>query len=127
MDEEDRGRLSGGKSSQFEQRRRRVLTRAAPLAVIAVVAFVGGIVVGGGPDAPGAQRFVDAWEHEDYAAMYAELSPASQASVSEEDFQRAYEDAASTMTLQSLTAGQVTEADDLVSTTVEISTHAFGS
>jgi peptidoglycan glycosyltransferase len=126
MDEEDRGRLSGGNPSRDEQRRRRVLTRAAPLAGIAVVAFVFGIVAGGGPDSPGAQRFVDAWAHEDYAAMYHELSPDSQSKISLEAFERAYQDAASTMTMQSLSAGEVSDADDLVSTPVRISTHAFG-
>lgn len=125
--DEDRGRLSGGNRSLSEQRRQRVLTRAAPLIVIAVVAFVLGIIVGGGPDAPGAQRFVDAWEQEDYGAMYKELSPDSQSKVSRDDFERAYQDAASTMTMQSLTAGTVTDADDLVSTPVQITTHAFGT
>jgi beta-lactamase class D len=127
MDEDDRGRLSGGNRSLSEQRRRRVLTRAAPLIVIAVVAFVLGIIVGGGPDAPGAQRFVDAWANEDYGAMYKELSPDSQSKVSRDAFERAYQDAASTMTMQTLTAGTVTDADDLVSTPVEITTHAFGT
>src|SRR5690242_18100363 len=107
MDEEDRGRKSGGTRSLSEQRRQRVLTRAAPLILIAVVAFVLGIVVGGGPDAPGAQRFVDAWEQEDYGAMYKELSADSQSKVSRDDFERAYQDAASTMTMQSLEAGEV--------------------
>ena len=39
------------------------------------MAFAGGIVVAAEPDAPAAQRFVDAWERDDIAAMYAELTP----------------------------------------------------
>ena len=42
------------------------------------MAFAGGIVVAVEPDAPAAQRFVDAWERDDIAAMYDELTPAAQ-------------------------------------------------
>ena len=52
--------------------------RTAPLIVVATMAFAGGIVVAVEPDAPAAQRFVDAWERDDIAAMYAELTPAAQ-------------------------------------------------
>jgi hypothetical protein len=127
MDEEDRGRLSAGSRPRTEQQRRRMLTRAVPLAAIGVVAFVLGLVVGGGPDAPEAQRFVDAWVKGDYAAMYAELTPESQAKISKEDFESAYEDAASTATLQSISAGEITHEDDVASTTVQVTTHAFGN
>ncbi len=109
-----------------EQRRERVLRRAAPLAAIAVVAFVGGIVVGGGPDAPEAQRFVDAWEAGDYPAMYAEISPDDRSQLSVEEFERAYKRAADTATIASFTIGELSEKGDVASATVSISTHAFG-
>ena len=41
------------------------------------------------PDAPAAQRFVDAWEAGDLEAMYAELTPEAQEEYSLERFQRA--------------------------------------
>jgi len=126
MDEEERGRVSADSGSQDERRRRRVITRAAPLAAIALIAFVGGIVVGGGPDAPEAQRFVDAWEAEDYPAMYAELSPESSDQITLEEFERSYEKAAETATLETLTAGEITDEDGVASTTVSVSTYAFG-
>ncbi len=126
MDEEDRGRVSAGNRPQTDQRRRRVITRAAPLAVIGLIAFIGGIVVGGGPDAPEAQRFVDAWEAGDYEAMYAELTPDSQSQISVEEFERAYDKAADTATLETLTAGEITHESDLATTTISLSTHAFG-
>jgi peptidoglycan glycosyltransferase len=127
MDETDGGRLTADSRSQNERRRRRVITRAAPLAAIAVVAFVIGIIVGGGPDAPEAQRFVDAWEQGDYAAMYAELSPDSQSQVTAEQFQQAYETAAATATLDSISAGEISDQNDVASTMVAVSTHAFGN
>src|SRR6187402_505301 len=105
MDEEDRDeggvdRRSGAdRRSREEQRRHRVFTRAAPIAAIALIAFVGGIVVAAGPDHPEVQRFVDAWESADYEAMYAELTPESQSQIDLEQFQRAYETAANTATL----------------------------
>ncbi len=126
MDEADSGRVSAGDRSQNDQRRQRVLTRAAPLGAIALVAFVVGIVVGGGPDSPEAQRFVDAWEAADYPAMYAELSPGSQSQLTVEEFERVYERAADTATVETLTAGELTHEDDVASTSLSISTHAFG-
>ena len=60
-------------------RSRRLLTRALPLTVLAVGAAALGIYVAGAPGR--AQhafvvRYVTAWKHPDYAAMYALLDPA---------------------------------------------------
>jgi hypothetical protein len=61
------------------ERRRRILTRVAPLCALAALAFAAGLVIGGGSGIEGAERFLDAWERGDYAAMHDELAPEAQA------------------------------------------------
>ena len=102
-------------------------TRAVPLVVIASGAFITGIVVAAGPDSPGAQRFLAAWEDGDYAAMHAELTPAAKAEYSPEAFERAYERAADTATVSSLEVGDETEAGEAVVAPVRLETQAFGT
>jgi len=46
--------------------------------------------------------FLNAWENEDYAGMYAMLSTASQTAISQEDFEKYYNDAAIQSTLTDL-------------------------
>ncbi len=47
-------------------------------------------------------RFFDAWKAEDYASMYALLTPLTQDAISQEDFTRIYTETANAMTLASL-------------------------
>ena len=63
------------------ERRRRLVTRTLPLALVAIVAFVVGAAVGapGSPQKDAANRFAEAWARDDFAAMYEELNDASQA------------------------------------------------
>ena len=77
------------------ERRRRLLTRTLPLAIIAIVAFALGAATGssGSPEKDAATRFADAWSRDDFRAMYEELSPASRAGLGEADFIAAYEEA----------------------------------
>jgi penicillin-binding protein A len=112
--------------SNAAERRRRILTRAIPLAVLASVAFIGGVVVAAGPDAPGAQRFLDAWVRGDAEAMHAELTPEAQADYPLEAFERTYTDAAQTATVASLSAGEVSDRDDTAVAQVRFDTHIFG-
>jgi peptidoglycan glycosyltransferase len=86
------------------ERRRRLITRTIPLALIALIAFVIGAVAGapGSPAKDAAKRFAAAWEHDEFAAMYRELNPASQRRIELNDFVLAYRDAAMTATLRSL-------------------------
>ena len=102
-------------------------TRAVPLVVIASGAFITGIVVAAGPDSPGAQRFLAAWEDGDYASMHAELTPAAKAEYSPEAFERAYERAADTATVSSLEVGDETETGEAVVAPVRLETRAFGT
>jgi peptidoglycan glycosyltransferase len=108
------------------ERRRRLLKRAIPIVVVALVAFVGGAVVAAEPPAPAAQRLLDAWERGDYEAMHAELTPAAQEEYPLDRFERIYLDAAETATVDSVTAGDVSEGDDGAIAPVSFDTHAFG-
>ena len=103
-----------------------MLTRAVPLVVIATAAFFGGIVLASGPDAPAAERFLDAWERDDYAPMHAEITTEAQSKFPLEAFERTYADAAETATITALDAGEVSEGDDAAVATVSFDTHAFG-
>jgi len=86
------------------ERRRRLVTRALPLTLIALVAFVIGAMAGapGSPEKEAAKRFVDAWSREEFAAMYKELNPASQRQIELNDFVTAYREAENVSTLRSL-------------------------
>jgi penicillin-binding protein A len=115
------------------QRRRRLVTRALPLTIVAIVAFVLGASSGtpGSPDREAAQRFSEAWAHKDFGAMYRELNDASRSSVSEDEFVKAYREAAEVATLRSLKVDSPHDPTGANGTTVvpvpvEAGTVAFG-
>ncbi len=122
-------------SSQNEaERRRRLLTRSLPLALVALVAFVIGIATGapGSPDKDAANRFAEAWEAEDFKAMYAELNEGSRARVDRREFEAAYREAEQISTARTLEAGsagdpQHTDAGTTVPVEITVGTVAFGS
>lgn len=110
------------------------MTRALPLTVVAIVAFVLGASAGtpGSPEKDAAARFVRAWEKDDFGAMYEELNEASRAEVSEKDFAAAYREAAEVATLRTLDAGHPHDAADVegktvVAVPVTAGTVAFGA
>lgn len=114
-------------------RRRRLVTRALPLIVIAVIAFVIGASSGASesPEKEAAERFAQAWTRKDFSAMYGELNEASRHSVGEAEFAAAYREAAEVATLRSLevhSPGDPTGAggDTVVPVPVEAGTVAFG-
>jgi len=116
------------------ERRRRLLTRAAPLTLVAFVAFVLGAVAGapGSPDREAAQRFADAWERGEFAAMYRELNPTSKRAIGLDEFTLAYREAAETATARAFdfgSAGDEAPGDGGVSVSVPaaVSTVAFGA
>jgi len=115
------------------ERRRRLVTRAAPLAVIALIAFIVGASSGapGSPAKETAQRFTEAWAQKDFAAMYEELNDASRNAVGEDEFTKAYREAAEVATLRSLDPDSPDDpVDKSESTVVPVSivagTVAFG-
>ena len=123
--------------SQFPsevERRRRLVTRTLPLAVIAIVAFAVGASAGapGSPEKDAAERFAEAWANEEFAAMYGELNPASKASITVNEFATAYREAEMVATLRSLdpgSPGDPTSGDGetVVPVPIALATVAFGS
>jgi cell division protein FtsI/penicillin-binding protein 2 len=116
------------------ERRRRIVTRALPLGLIALIAFILGASAGapGSPVKEAAQRFVAAWERNEFAAMYRELNPASQHGIELNDFVFAYRDAAMTATMRALEAGSVgdptsQDGHQVVAVPVSAGTVAFGT
>jgi cell division protein FtsI/penicillin-binding protein 2 len=84
------------------ERRRRLLTRTLPLAIVAVIAFVLGAAAGQEepPEKQAAARFTAAWSKGDFRAMYAELNPASRRATSEAEFTAAYRENEEVATLR---------------------------
>jgi peptidoglycan glycosyltransferase len=115
------------------ERRRRLLTRTLPLAVLAVVAFVFGAAAGapGSPEKDTANRFAEAWAADEFAAMYKELNPASQASIELNDFVVAYREAEQVATLRSLEPDSAhdpssRDGETVVPVPMAVATVAFG-
>jgi peptidoglycan glycosyltransferase len=115
------------------ERRRRLVTRALPLTIIAIVAFVLGASSGasGSPEKEAAERFAEAWARKDFAAMYRGLNEASKRAIDPSGFAIAYREAAEVATLRSLAVGSAGDTRDengaaVVPVPVEAGTVAFG-
>ena len=115
------------------ERRRRLLTRTLPLAIIAIVSFALGASAGtpGSPEKEAAERFTEAWARKDFPAMYRELSPASRATLDEAEFAAAYRTVAQTTTMRALEPGSPGDAVTrgrlkTVPVPVAVDTVAFG-
>ncbi len=115
------------------ERRRRLVTRTLPLAIIALVSFIVGASAGapGSPERDAAKRFTEAWAHGDFAAMYGELNPDSQKAIAVSDFAKAYLDAEMVATLRTLDPGSpqgVTSVNGttVVPVTIDADMAAFG-
>jgi peptidoglycan glycosyltransferase len=115
------------------ERRRRLLTRAVPLALVALVAFVVGAAMGtpGSPGKQAADNFAEAWATNNYAAMYRELNDASRARVSAKQFAATYRKARDVATLRGLSADgaespQSADGQEVVAVPLHITTVAFG-
>ena len=123
--------------SQFPsevERRRRLVTRTLPLAIIAIVSFVVGASAGapGSPEKEAAERFAAAWAQDEFAAMYQELNPASRAEITVNHFATAYRDAEMVATLRTLDPGSAADAltrdgQTVVPVSIAVGTVAFGS
>ncbi|HEX5761122.1 MAG TPA: penicillin-binding transpeptidase domain-containing protein [Thermoanaerobaculia bacterium] len=115
------------------ERRRRLVTRAAPLALIAAVAFAFGAAAGSSdsPEKESAERFAEAWTARNFAAMHRELNPASRAATDVAAFTAAYREAEEVATARSLEPGSADDPADargakVVRVPISISTVAFG-
>jgi cell division protein FtsI/penicillin-binding protein 2 len=101
-----------------------------PLLVLAAGAFAGGVITGARHE-PGERRlangFAQAWEQEQWADMYAMLTPRARSETSLRRFARAYRQAATTATLRRLTAGRARDpVDETVEVPMTASTRMFG-
>jgi hypothetical protein len=107
--------------------RRRVAIRA--LAGFAAAAFLIGLIVGATTQS-GAERttrsFGAAWANGDYKRMYALLTPAARARVSQAEFQSAYANAAATATAFGVETGRVRGDGDVGRLEVAVRTRIFG-
>jgi cell division protein FtsI/penicillin-binding protein 2 len=116
------------------ERRRRLVTRTLPLALVAVVAFVIGAAVGapGSPERETAESFASSWADGDFAAMHRELNSASRAQTSLAELTAAYREAEEVATTRRIEAGSANEAtsadgETIVPVPISIATVAFGS
>lgn len=111
-------------------RRHRVTHRALPLAAIALVALIAGVVAGAlhiGPERRVAQSFGEAWQRGDYAAMHGMLTSAARAATPLSAFEAAYREAAATATATAVSAGEAGDpAGDAVPLPVSMPTRIFG-
>ncbi len=115
------------------ERRRRLLTRMLPLAIVAIVAFAFGASAGapGSPEKESAARFAQAWAKGEFAAMYKELNPTSRHRISINDFALDYRRAEEKATLRSLDPDSPgnpssSEGATVVPVTFKATTIAFG-
>jgi hypothetical protein len=115
------------------ERRRRLLTRTVPLALIGAIAFAVGAAVGapGSPAQEAAESFSHDWASGDFTAMYSELNEASRAAIGAKEFTDAYEQAELTATLLSLEPGSAhdpssIEGEEIVAVPIALTTVAFG-
>lgn len=115
------------------ERRRRLITRTLPLAVVALIAFVIGAATGnpGEPEKDAANRFAEAWEARNFKGMYGELNATAKARVGRKEFEAAYREAQQVATTSGIEAGSAGDAESTgaaktVPVEMTISTVAFG-
>jgi cell division protein FtsI/penicillin-binding protein 2 len=110
-----------------DERRQRLKTRALPLIAVALVSFVVGVVTGcpGNPNRDAAERYLEAWQQGDYAAMHSELSTLSQEAVPLEKFEERYARTSAMATLQGIEVGEAGGDEDTVEMPITASTLAF--
>jgi peptidoglycan glycosyltransferase len=114
------------------ERRRRLLRRAVPAALlIAGAALAAGLLLGAGPgraERRTAERYASAWAHGDYPAMYRLLDDASRRRVTLTAFEDAERAATATATVRAATVGAARDrSGGAVPVAVTIRTRAFGT
>ena len=116
------------------ERRRRLITRALPLTLIAAGALAAGMIVGSTPAAEtgAAGRFAADWAAQDFAAMHGELNRAAQRTYSTRQLRDAYLHAQEIATLRALDPGSASDpmsvsGRNLVQVPIRVRTVAFGS
>jgi peptidoglycan glycosyltransferase len=117
--------------AQRNVRRRRLLTRAAPLGGLAVIAFAAGAVWSTEPGRAERHlvtRYVNAWTQGDYGKMYSLLDVDSRRATSRAEFVAELKSDAATATLQSLTAIHVaSRRGDAIPVQMRVHTKLWGT
>ena len=102
------------------------MSRAVPLVILSAGAFVVGIAVGASSEASeAAERFANAWERQDFAAMHAELSPAAQETYPIDELTGLYVTAQATATATEVATDEIEVEDGIASFSATVETHAF--
>lgn len=111
-------------------RRHRLLTRGAPVVVVAAASFAAGITLATAPARSERRlvvRYVTAWRRGDVPAMYAMLDAASRARVTARRFASRLSAAADTATVRSMTVGHVDAVDRRTArVTMDVTTRLWG-
>jgi peptidoglycan glycosyltransferase len=100
--------------------------------VLALVAFIFGVIsAAGSAEQDMAERFVNDWAHQDFAAMHDELSDSAQAQYSAKDLETAYRDAQDASTATAIDPGDAdgpksVNGTDVVDVDVGVRTRLFG-
>jgi penicillin-binding protein A len=114
------------------ERQRRLRQRALPLGVLALIAFIFGVISSAGsPEQEMAKRFVDDWAHQDFKAMHDELSDSAQAQFSPADLASAYGQSQEAATVTAIDPGDIegpksVNGTDVVDVDVGMKTNLFG-
>jgi cell division protein FtsI/penicillin-binding protein 2 len=114
------------------ERQRRLRQRALPLAVVAVIAFIFGVISSAGnPEQDMAKRFADDWAHQDFKAMRDELSDSARAQYSAAELASAYREAQDAATATAIDPGDAdgpksVNGTDVVDVQVGVRTRLFG-
>jgi penicillin-binding protein A len=113
-------------------RRRRLLTRALPIAGLGLAAFAAGAIRGADhTDLGNAQAFADAWANQSFQTMYSEVSSTAARRYPLKEFTSDYDRAQATATVEHVETGEVSESDansgSSASVPVTLRTHAFGT
>src|SRR5688500_13842044 len=108
----------------------RLRRRAAPLAVLAVVAFGAGLLTGALTDSEAesaARDFGEAWEERDYGTMWRLLTASAQSETSPEELAAAYDEALGTATATQIDVDDPREEGDGARVDVVVETRIFGT
>ena len=110
-------------------RENRLTRRAAPLAVLAVLALIAGLVVGAMSESEEervASDFARAWEQGDHGAIWRLLTPAVQEETTPQELAEAYREAFSTATATHIDVDDVEPEDGGASMRASVRTRIFG-
>jgi peptidoglycan glycosyltransferase len=100
--------------------------------VVALIAFVfGAVSSAGSAEQDMAERFVNAWAHQDFPAMHKELSDSAQSQYSADELKTAYEEAQDASTATAIDPGgadgpKTVNGKDVVDVNVGVRTTLFG-